>query len=213
MNGLVMYDKETGSLWSQIIGKAVDGPFSGTNLTPLAALQTTWGEWVAEHPDTLVLDKGGGFQFDNYTSYYSGPSTGIHGESTEDNRLDQKDLVVGVTFGDEHKAFPFAELEQTPVVNDDLAGNPLLITYDSSSKTGVVFDPVVDGTRLNFRQVVGSEEFLISDGETGSVWDPITGVALEGPLTGSTLTQIPAHYEFWFSWKDFRPQTELYQAG
>ena len=65
MNGLVMYDRETGSLWSQVIGPAVDGSFAGKKLTVLPALQTTWKRWVSEHPWTLVLDKEGGHRSDS----------------------------------------------------------------------------------------------------------------------------------------------------
>ena len=43
MNGLVMYDRETGTLWSQVIGQGVDGELKGVELTTIPALQTTWG--------------------------------------------------------------------------------------------------------------------------------------------------------------------------
>ena len=56
-------------------------------------------------------------------------------------------------------------------------------------------------------------EFLIQDIETGTVWDPLTGVAQEGPLMGTVLGRMASHYEFWFAWKDYRPQTELYLAS
>ena len=39
-----------------------------------------------------------------------------------------------------------------------------------------------------------------------------TGVAGEGRLAGTTLEQVASHYEFWFAWKDYRPQTELYKG-
>ena len=42
MNGLVMYDRESGSLWSQVAGQAVDGEFAGQELTIIPAPQTTW---------------------------------------------------------------------------------------------------------------------------------------------------------------------------
>ena len=41
-NVLIMYDRQTKSLWSQLLGAAVDGPLKGTRLEMLAASFTTW---------------------------------------------------------------------------------------------------------------------------------------------------------------------------
>ena len=212
MNGLVMYDRETGSLWSQVIGQAVDGQFKGRSLSIIPALQTTWGRWLSSHPTTLVLDKGGSYRSDSYSSYYTDSSTGILGQTHKDNRLASKELVLGVTINDRAKAFPFRALAGTPVVNDVFNGMPLLVTFERISATGAVFNPVVEGRRLSFRETQVSGVFLLEDLETRTVWDPLTGVAREGPLEGTVLEQVASHYEFWFAWKDYRPQTELYLA-
>ncbi len=58
-NVLVMYDRQTDSLWSQLLGEAVQGEMVGTKLEFLPAWMTTWEEWKALHPNTLALDKGG----------------------------------------------------------------------------------------------------------------------------------------------------------
>ncbi|KKL93178.1 hypothetical protein LCGC14_1877270, partial [marine sediment metagenome] len=44
-----------------------------------------------------------------------------------------------------------------------------------------------------------------------STWSGLSGAALEGPLAGRTLQQMPAFYAFWFSWKDFFIEAELYE--
>jgi hypothetical protein len=212
MNGLVMYDRETGSLWSQVIGQAVDGRFQGVELGLVAGLQTTWGKWVTAHPDTLVLDKGGSYRSDSYTRYYSDGRLGILGQKRGDTRVPSKEFVVGVTIDGRAKAYPFQELGNTPVVNDLFNEVPLLVTFDSPSATGVVFSPVMEGRHLTFQEIKTSDEFLIEDLETGTVWDPLTGAAREEPLAGTALERVASHYEFWFAWKDYRPDTELYQS-
>ena len=55
MNGLVMYDDETDTLWSQVLGEAVRGPLNGTALEVIPSTQTTLVTWRELHPDTLVI--------------------------------------------------------------------------------------------------------------------------------------------------------------
>jgi hypothetical protein len=52
---LVMYDDVTGSYWSQLLAQAICGPMAETRLSIRSASTTTWGEWLAERPDTEVL--------------------------------------------------------------------------------------------------------------------------------------------------------------
>ena len=48
-------DNETKSTWAIVEGRAVAGSYSGAELLNLEVRMTTWGEWVAQYPDTLVL--------------------------------------------------------------------------------------------------------------------------------------------------------------
>ncbi len=210
MNGLVMYDRETGSLWSQVLGQGVEGRFKDRMLTVVPAPQTTWERWLAGHPNTVVLDKGGRYVSDSYSRYYSGGSKGILGETSRDTRLDSKDLILGVTIGGNHKAYPFDALAVRPVLNDVVGGVPVLVTFDARSSTGSIFDPVVGLRTPTFVGTQGAPEALMEDIETKTVWDPASGEAVSGPLEGEVLARLPSHYEFWFSWKDYRPGTELY---
>ena len=87
MNSLVMYDRETESLWSQFLGEAVEGPLSGSSLELLPAQLTSWSAWREQHPNTLYL-KTGGIPFDPYLDYYYSHRSGVIGkpESTEGHR-------------------------------------------------------------------------------------------------------------------------------
>jgi hypothetical protein len=60
-DNMVMADVETGSLWSQLLGRAMEGPLEGKELDPIAATLTDWKTWKAEHPETTLLafDKWG----------------------------------------------------------------------------------------------------------------------------------------------------------
>jgi len=52
---VLRYDRQTGSLWSQVLSKAISDPLKGVTLTYLPASHTTWRDWSARYPGTLVL--------------------------------------------------------------------------------------------------------------------------------------------------------------
>ena len=54
-NNLLIVDRETDSVWSQLHGKAVIGPLEGQPLTVIPSIQATWGFWKARHPDTRLM--------------------------------------------------------------------------------------------------------------------------------------------------------------
>ena len=213
MNGLVMYDHQTDSLWSQVLGEAVRGPLEGRHLEVLPALQTTWSSWLELYPDTTALDKGGGFKRDKYTIYYSISRAGLQGEWRKDDRLGAKELVLGLESGGEARAYPFRQLEEEPLVNDRFQGRPVLVVFDTGSETGVVYDRRLDDRVLTFRleHRRGGPGAMMVDRETGTRWTAITGEAVEGEMAGARLDRVPSHYSFWFAWKDYHPETEVYQ--
>jgi hypothetical protein len=202
-----MYDRQTGTLWSQLIGEAVEGELQGTKLEFLPSLQTTWADWKAQNPDTVALEKGYFSARDPYDSYYSSGSAGVIGESTQDDRLYTKEFVVGVERNGEPVAFPFSVLNEEPVVNYEVGGEPVLVVFNIDTGTGVVYDRELDGQLLTFSQV---EDTTITDDETGTKWNGLTGEAIEGPLAGQTLTRIKSTSSFWFGWKDWYPGSALY---
>lgn len=64
-DGFILWDRETESLWWPLIGKAVSGPLLHTPLKVYNQrrwAQTTWGSWKANHPNTLVLERGQDFE-------------------------------------------------------------------------------------------------------------------------------------------------------
>ena len=214
MNALVMYDHQTRTLWSQFSRKGVEGELAGTELEVVPVTQTTWEAWLELHPDTLVLDKGGVYRFDHYNGYYLSGRTGVLGESTSDDRLGRKELVVGVDIAGSPKAYPFSALRREPVVNDVVAGQSALLYFDDATGTALAYDRTVDGRTLTFRldgQPKGALTTLVDD-ETGSRWMAFTGLAVSGQLKGRRLDRALSHLSFWFAWKDWNPDTELYQG-
>lgn len=207
MNVLVMYDRQTETLWSQLLGEAVAGPLKGTKLKFLPAWQTTWEDWKATHPDTLALRKGYFGGRDPYDSYYQSGSSGVIGQAVLDERLYVKEFVVGVEQNGEAAAYPFSVLNEQPAVNDAVSDVSVLVVFNKDTGTGVVFDRRVNEQVLTFR---AQENLELIDEETGTRWNGLTGEALEGPLVGESLVRIKSTSSFWFGWKDWYPETRVY---
>ena len=211
MNALVMYDHQTETLWSQFLSLGVDGPLAGTRLDLMAALQTDWGTWRDLHPDTTALFTGSIPRSDSYTGYYKRGSAGILGESNKDSRLGRKELVLGVVQQGDIKAYPLVSLQIDAVVNDTVGGLPIVVVGDPSGNTAAAFERTVDGRFLTFTVEVTSDggQALV-DQQTGTTWEPLTGIGLSGELEGTVLRRLPTTYSFWFAWTDFYPDTKLY---
>lgn len=211
MNVLVMYDRQTGSLWSQLLGVAVEGDLKGTQLEYLPSWQTTWEEWKSRYPDTLALRKGYSGAYDTYDSYYSSSQAGLIGRSNFDFESDlyAKEFVIGIEVNAEAVAYPFSALNLQPVINDEIGGTAVLVVFNIDSAAAAIFDRTHNGETLTFSVVDG---LTLIDEQTGSTWDGITGTAIDGPLSGTSLTRLKSTTIFWFGWADFFPDTKIYQV-
>lgn len=210
MNVLVMYDRQTDTLWSQLLGEAIEGELAGTKLEYVASWMTTWSDWKDRYPKTVALEKGYRGSHDPYTKYYMSERAGVLGEDHIDERLASKQWIIGVTSEDESVAYPFLTLNDEIVVNDSIGGEPILVVFDPSTANSAVFRRTVRGEILNFIQ---SDGILIRDLETSTIWDGLSGEALEGLLVGEKLDRVKSTRSFWFGWKDFYPSTRVYEKG
>lgn len=207
-NVLVMYDRETESLWSQLYGEAVQGPLQGTKLEYLPAVMTTWETWLESHPDTLAIEKGYPGNRDPYDRYYESGDAGVIGATNEDNRLNTKEFVIGVEVGKDTVAYPFSILNDEPVVNDQVGDQMIVVVFDADTGTGAVWSRILaDGEVLTFTHLEG---FQMKDTLTGSLWDGLSGKAVEGELAGTMLLAVKSTQSFWFGWVDLYADTRLY---
>jgi hypothetical protein len=210
-----MYDHQTESLWSHIMGQSIGGQYEGTQLTFIPARHTDWQSWLELHPDTLVVSPGL-YGSDPYEGYYLSASQGVIGRPNERNdreeALHPKEYVIGVRLGGQAKAYPFSVLGREPVVNDQVGNIPVAVLFDSATVSGTVYDRQLEnGTILTFKP--GSHERLVIDAETGSEWDTLTGLAVSGELQGTQLESVPNTYSFWFGWIDYHAESSVYRGA
>jgi hypothetical protein len=149
---------------------------------------------------------------DPYESYYRTPYEGVvdYQIPREAGDREAKKRVLGVRAGGEARGYPYAELEQRPLHQDQLGGVPLLIWFQADTGTAAVFDRRVPKREapLTFRPAEDDPDFFI-DEETGSRWRAEDGTAVSGPLAGERLRRLPATAAFEFGWEAYFPGTVI----
>ncbi len=141
---MLLYDRETESLWSQIAKQAIAGALVGTRLNSLPLAHTTWRAWQRAHPKTEVLSTETGYR----RNYDHAPYGGYENErglyfpvSARSNRYHPKERILGVEHNGVFKAYPFAELSQTDgSVTDQVGGETIEVRFDWAQNSASAFD-------------------------------------------------------------------------
>ncbi len=207
-SNLVMYDRQTNSMYPQIMGLGISGPNKGVDLETVPVTTTTWKDWKAQQPDSLILSRNTGYVRDYNTYPYGNYDSNdsiyfpVGHQSTE---FTPKTLVVGIRVGREAAAIVKNQLRTKPVVSFGLAGQHLIALYDPATDYVRVFSPNVNGTDHTFTTNSNAQPI---DTETGSHWNP-NGEAKDGPLAGTRLQQKGSFQVMWFGWYAFHPSTAL----
>lgn len=149
---VLLYDRETETLWSQILSKGINGPLSGQKLTMISSSQTSWEKWLKQQPNTKVLSTDTGFGRDYTRSPYGNydQSTATYFPVTAESRqYHPKERVMGITINGKHKAYPFAELAKlgTTTLQDTFQGQQLRIEIDVPNRDGKIIG--ADGKPLD----------------------------------------------------------------
>lgn len=207
-SNLVMYDRNTDSMWSQALGKAIVGELTGYELQRIPFDLAKWSDWKKLYPDTLVLSTDTGYSrpygSDPYGDYYT-DSRIIFPVKNTDSRMHPKEIILGFENNGSFKAYRLSDIESQKIVNDQINDKKLVLVSVIPSAVRA-FDRVVDGQSLEFT-IHGDK---MTDKQTGSEWN-LDGVAVSGPLQGKQLSRVPFNPGFWFEWVAFHPDTEVYQ--
>jgi len=118
------------------------------------------------------------------------------------DRVNSQDLaptepVIGVVIKGQAKAYPLRILTWHEIVNDELAGVPITVTYCPLCNSTIVFDRRLDGLILDFGTTgkLRNSDMVMYDRQTESWWQQFLGEGIVGELTGKRLKTIPARLE------------------
>lgn len=142
---VLLYDRETESLWSQIMQQSVSGPMVGEGLELLPMSQLRWSDWKQRYPSGEVLSRNTGYHRDYslspYGDYNTSPVIYFPVEFLS-KRYHPKEQVIGIEVEGKFKAYPFAELAKAgeKEIHDSFNGRNFVIRYNVDSRTGEIFN-------------------------------------------------------------------------
>ncbi len=128
------------------------------------------------------------------------------------NKVPPGFVIIGIVNNGVAKAYPMVYLGYHHKVQDNVGGEPVLVTYCTMCRTGMVYSPVRNGVRQNFR-LVGARHYnaIIEDEGTKTWWYQATGNAAAGKLKGSQLQELPYEQSTLSAWLSKHPGSLILQ--
>jgi len=223
-DNLVMYDRQTESLWPQLTGQASVGVLTGTQLEAIPIGVVGWDQFRTAHPEALVLNRDTGYDRHygvNPYLLYDLPTSDtlfpLPGEP--DDRLMLKERVIGIRVGDDALAIRRAAVANAGVLLVQVGGRAVVLFHQQGQSSALNTERIADGRDIGsvgvFQPRIGQRALTFArhgrafvDDQTGSRWN-ILGEATAGPLKGERLPAQNHLDTFWFAWVAFQPQTTL----
>lgn len=207
-SNLIIYDRETESLWPQIMGRAVQGDMKGERLLHFPLVWTTWEKAVKKYPYGIVLSKDTGsirnYERDPYGDYSSQDSYYNTGGAffplmSSDDTLPPKTMVKGLIGENSTAAVPWDIIREQKVINVTHGDIRAVLFYDDELDTVRAFSREFRGEELEFYLVDGK----IKDRNINRIWN------FRGESGVHSLTPHKGMDAFWFAWHAFYPQSKV----
>jgi hypothetical protein len=205
-NSLIMVDRETGTFWSQVTGRAIEGPHRGAQLQKLEAVQATWEQWRSAHPDTRVLKKSEEATGSPYQKYFDDPDRmGLFRAQWLADRMPGKTLVYGATLGSDAVAVAEDVFDGADSIAAELNGVPVVMARGPEGGVRAYAARIDEEVIELFRDPATGKVMDVG----GSTWDLATGRSIAGPRLGARLESVAVTPVFWFAWSSFYPNTQV----
>ena len=202
-----MRDRETGSWWQQVTGRAISGPLEGATLELVANDELSFGLWKSEAPRGLVLEAVTGHEKDYDSDWEKEVEKLPVTVSFPGQGLKDRDVVLGLEVGGQARAFPLERVRTQSPMQDKVNGVPLLLVLGPDGKSVRVFRSMLNGAEISLYRDQQSAQWQLVDGR-GNVWN-FQGCAVSGPATGQCLGQVNYLKDYWFDWRNYHPDTTI----
>ena len=195
-NNLVMVNANSGQLYQQITSKSPQGD---KTLDHWPAQRMPWRSFREIYPNGKVfhvVESGLLAMVDKATyalfvaglePHYEGPDPLFPTLRMDDDRLPPKEQIWGVNLNDEQVAYARSFLEQRPLHNTEIGGEPVLVAWFPEYETLGVFSRKVDGQTLE-----------------------IAEIDVFGNTSAGKLERLPQYaHVLWMIWSHWFPETRV----
>ena len=204
----LMTDRETGTWWQQVSGKAIAGLLRGQSLDLAPYDELTFGLWKMESPNGQVLapvTKDAKRYETNWEPEVGKLPTVI---DFPGSGLASRDVVMGMEVNGVSRAYPLKNVLANAPIQDRLGGQPVVLVAGPDGKSVRAFVSQSRGNDLElFRK--SDSAWILVDSLTGSEWN-FKGCAVSGPATGECLQALPVLKDYWFDWRNYHPTTSIF---
>ena len=220
-SALVMYDRQTESLWSHYTGQAVVGHLTGTELDFIPVQTVSYESFLATHPQGHVLSVDTGYARSygqNPYEFYDSSSRPFLFRGPFDDRLDPMARVLALRDGGEGAVIPYDALAERRVVPFTFAGRDMVALYEPGTASALDSRLIAEGRDVGatgvFVRSVGGQSLDLSVSADGGFVNATTGVTYDilGRPSGSggTVLEPVEHLDtFWFAAAAFYPEAEI----
>lgn len=163
-------------------------------------------EWLI--PTTSVYDGGPGK--DGIPSIDS-PRFSSPSDTEEFDFLRFFDWVIGVKVGEDVRAYPHFVLDWHEIVNDEVGGLPLSITYCPLTGTAIGWERTLNGevTTFGVSGLLYNTNLMPYDRASNSTWSQMLQTCVNGPKIGTEIKTYPLIETTWGHWKEMYPDSKV----
>lgn len=122
--------------------------------------------------------------------------------TTADTKIADDLEGIAITVGNQQRFYPFQILNWHEIVNTEVGGESLVITYSPLSGSAVVYK---DDRDFYDAGKVYNNTMLMTTKDDDRLWSQTTGDVIVGERAGQTLTIYPSEVLTWAAWKDLHP--------
>ena len=128
-----------------------------------------------------------------------------------DEWLEDPDPVIMLSHGDVTRAYPLSILIWHEIVNDEIDGQPVTITFCPLCNASIAFDRNFDGQVLDFGTTgrLRKSDLIMYDRQTETWWQQFTGEGIIGQYAGDQLRFLSSQVISWQDFKASHPDAEV----
>lgn len=129
----------------------------------------------------------------------------------EVNYMEEHNLVIGIVYADQVRAYPHAILNWHEIINDGTRTGKVTVTYCPLTGTAIVFSPYVEGKKAVFgvSGLLYNSNLIAYDRLSGSNWSQMLMMCVNGPFIGKKLSRVPLIETTWGTWQKMFPDTKI----